>query len=96
MALYRLPLVFIKETICACFVRQLQIWILFFHMALVMFQIPLLCIIDVPEAAFIRDESIDPFSNSRLLHTSSPSFGKGSVNDDMVSWSVERYTIVES
>lgn len=92
----RLSLIFIKETVCACLVRQIQMRILFFHMALVIFQIPLLCTVDVPEAAFIRNESINPFPNSCLLHALSPSFGKGSVSDAIVSRSVERYTIVES
>ena len=70
--------------------------ILFFHMTLVMFQISFLCIIDIPETALICDESINPFSNSHFFHASSPSFGKGSVNDDIVFRSVERYTMVES
>ena len=70
--------------------------ILFFHMALVVFQIPLRCIIDITEAALVRNETIYLFSDSCLFHSSSPTFGKGSVSDDIVSWSVERYTIEES
>ena len=70
--------------------------ILFFHMALVVFQIPLRCIIDITKAPFVRNETIDLFSDRCLSHLSSPAFGKGSVSDDIVSWSVDRYTIVES
>ena len=91
-----LPFVFIKESVCALFVWQVKMRIVFFHMTLVVFQIALRCIIDIPEASFVRNESINLFSKRCLPHSLSPAFGKGSVSDDSVSWSVERYTIVES
>ena len=91
-----LSFVLVKETVCTLFVWQVKMRIPFFHMALVVFQIPLRCIIDITEAPFVRNETINLFSDRCLSHSSSPAFGKGSVSDDIVSWSVDRYTIVES
>ena len=67
-----LSFVLVKETVCTLFVWQVKMRIPFFHMALVVFQIPLRCIIDITKAPFVRNETIDLFSDRCLSHSPSP------------------------